>query len=183
MALHLSYDGKQNNGIIYNATYQGAMFNGVEFRPSLSFECESFMYSEVFTGQPNYVILADGTKRLMLAEEEAEVIQLATNWVQPLGQEGNPTQAQKDAQAAIDLKNSQQSTLDSSTVTVDNLVFQSDEKSINFMTASILTSETTGITYNNWKMADNSIVMVTIAQLRTAQALAMQQLANIKAIS
>lgn len=104
MNLHLNYDGKQNNGIIFNATYSGAMFNGVEFRPVLSFEYDSFMYSEVFDGQPNYVIQNDGIRRLMTQAEVDEIIPIATNWVQPLGQEGNPNAEQQkviDKQQAL----------------------------------------------------------------------------------
>lgn len=104
MNLHLNYDGKQNNGIIFNATYSGAMFIGVEFRPSLSFEYESFMYSEVFDGQPDYVIQNDGIRRLMTEVEAEEVLALAVDWVQPLGQEGNPTQAQINERRASEIK-------------------------------------------------------------------------------
>lgn len=104
MALHLNYDGKQNNGIIFNTTYNGSMFNGAELKPSLSFPFDSFMYSEVFDGQPNYVIELDGTRRLMTQVEINEIIPIATNWVQPLGQEGNPTAEQQkviDKQQAL----------------------------------------------------------------------------------
>ncbi len=93
-----------------------------------------------------------------------------------------PTQAEIDAKTANDLKVSIQKQLDNATVTVDTMVFQADEKSIAFMTASILTSQTTGITENRWKLADNTTPLVTVAQISTAQALAMQQLAVIKDI-
>lgn len=182
MKLHLNFDGKQNNGVIFNAAYQGALYSGIEFKPVTTFSFESFTYSEVFTGQPNYVILVDGTKRLMTAEEEAEVIQLATSWVQPLGQEGNPTQAQIDEVAAKALKDSKQAQLDMATVEVDGLVFQADEKSIGFMTSTIITSETTSETTSKWIMKDNSKPVITIAQLRQAQALAMKNLATIKGV-
>ena len=182
MALHLNFDGKQNNGIIFNATYNGAMFNGAEFRPALTFPFDSFMYSEVFDGQPNYVIELDGTRRLMTQVEINEIIPIATNWVQPPGQEGNPTQAQIDVQTANNLKNLKQAQLDTATVLVDGMTFQADEKSIGFMTSTIITSETTGETTSQWIMKDNSKSVITITQLRQAQALAMKNLATVKGV-
>ena len=91
--LHLNWDGRQNNGVIFNATYQGALFTGIENRPALSFDFHSFQCSEVFE-HPDYVINPDGTKRLMTAAEADEVKAVATDWIQPLGQEGNPTNEQ-----------------------------------------------------------------------------------------
>jgi hypothetical protein len=92
--IHLNYDGKQNNGIIFNTTYpNGAMYIGIQYKPTLSFEYDSFQYSEVFDVL-DYVLL-DGVKRVMTDEEATEIITLATAWIQPLGQEGNPDDEQK----------------------------------------------------------------------------------------
>jgi hypothetical protein len=102
MAIHLSYDGKQNNGIIFNLTYQnGALYNGAELKPALSFIFDSFQYSEVFDAL-DYVEL-DGVKRVMTEDEALEVKALALTWIQPLGQEGNPTleQAKLSQQSKI----------------------------------------------------------------------------------
>jgi len=91
--LHLNYDGKQNNGIIFNDKYQnGAMYKGINFKPSLSFTYDSMQYSEVFDTL-DYVELA-GVKRVMTPTEQNEVKAIAVAWVQPLGQEGNPTLTQ-----------------------------------------------------------------------------------------
>lgn len=88
--MHLNYDGKQKNGIIFNDKYtKGAMYLGAEFKPNTTFSYDSMQYSEVFEGL-NYVEL-DGIKRVMTIDEESEVKALATTWTQPLGQEGNPT--------------------------------------------------------------------------------------------
>jgi len=88
--IHLNYDEKQNNGIIFNNKYtNGALYNGAEFKPSLSFQYDSMQYSEVFDTL-DYVELA-GVKRAMTPAEQNEVKAVAINWVQPLGQEGNPT--------------------------------------------------------------------------------------------
>jgi len=93
MALHLNYDMKNKNGIIFNDKYQGAMYRGEEYRPDLAFPYEEFGYSEVFD-LVNFVVL-DGTKRVMTTGQELDVQRAAREWVQPLGQEGNPNDEQK----------------------------------------------------------------------------------------
>jgi len=106
MALHLNWDGNQNNGIIFNNTYtNGALFTGVTNKPVLSFAFDSFQYSEVFAQQLNFVELA-GTKKVMSVAEETEIQTIATNWVQPLGQEGNPTLVQAKEMKKNYLRNS-----------------------------------------------------------------------------
>lgn len=105
--LHLNYDGKQNNGIIFNDKYlNGALYSGAEFKPELSFLYSSFQYSEVFDSL-NYIEI-DGVKTVMTPEQEQEIITIATAWIQPLGQEGNPNEEQRlkmienDIQSHID---------------------------------------------------------------------------------
>lgn len=108
--IHLNYDGKQNNGIIFNDTYQGAMYLGAELKPDIGEPYDSFQYSEVFDSL-NYVEL-DSVKKVMTPEQEAIIIGLATAWVQPEGQEGNPnleqmkvTQKALITQASVDASN------------------------------------------------------------------------------
>lgn len=182
MKLHLNYDGQQENGVIFNSNYNGAMFHGPELKPDLSFDFISFVYTEVFERQGNRVINLDGTERKMTQSEIDEIIPIANDWVQPLGQEGNPTQDQIDQRAAIDLRNAIQEELDKAVITVDEMVFQADEKSINMMTASILASQSSGATEIKWKLADNNISTVKVDQLKKVQVLAMDQLASIKGI-
>jgi hypothetical protein len=103
MALHLNYDGNQANGIIFNTAYpQGAMYNGVALKPVLSVAYDSFMYTEVFPNQLNYIEVA-GVKTIMTPEIEAEVQALATAWVQELGAEGNPTLAQAQERKSTEI--------------------------------------------------------------------------------
>lgn len=95
--LHLNYDGNQNNGIIFNDKYtRGALFVGTEYKPKLSFEYDSMQMSEVFENQD--MVMLNGVQRVMTEEEAQEVKELAIKWVQPLGQEGNPTEEQKQEQ-------------------------------------------------------------------------------------
>lgn len=94
MALHLNWDGNQSNGIIFNDEYpNGAMFKGDGNRPDLTFSYHSFAYTEVFDHQ-NYVLTTDGIKRPMSVQETEEIKSVALNWIQQLGQEGNPNAVQ-----------------------------------------------------------------------------------------
>jgi hypothetical protein len=93
--IHLNYDHKQNNGIIFNTTYpNGAMYVGIQYKPTLSFEYDSFQYSEVFADVLDYVQLGN-SKTVMTPEQGLEIKAIADVWVQPLGQEGNPNDEQK----------------------------------------------------------------------------------------
>jgi len=95
MQYHLNWDENQGNGIIFNKKYQtGCLFVGIEHRPALSFKYSDFQYSEVFDSE-NHVITEQGQKRAMTSDEQSEVRALAIKWIQPLGQEGNPTDEQK----------------------------------------------------------------------------------------
>lgn len=88
--LHISYFSNTESGIVYNEKYpEGVTYRGVELKPSLSFNYDSFQYSELYVGI-NYIEL-NGIKRIFSDEELDEIINLATDWVQALGQEGNPT--------------------------------------------------------------------------------------------
>jgi hypothetical protein len=60
--------------------------------------------------------------------------------------------------------------LNSATVTVDGLIFDANPTSQERMLAAITAAVTLGLTESRWKLADNSIVTVTLAQLRQAQA-------------
>jgi len=96
MKYHLNWDALQSNGIIFNAAYtNGCFFEGAEYKPSLSFDYSAFQYSEVFDNVENYILTADDTRIIMTSEQEQEIKALAVSWVQPLGQEGNPTDEQK----------------------------------------------------------------------------------------
>lgn len=64
--------------------------------------------------------------------------------------------------------------LNVATVVVDGMVFDAGEDSQKRMVAAILAAETLGMKESPWKLADNSVVTVTLQQLRMAQALAIQ---------
>lgn len=60
--------------------------------------------------------------------------------------------------------------------TVSGKVFDADEKSRQRMADAILASETTGLPETQWKLADNTVSVVTYTELREAHALALQAL-------
>lgn len=88
MQYHINWDKTTNNGVIFNDRYNGAMYLGDLHKPDLGFDYHTFWYSEKFA-TPNHIIFNDGLKRLMTVEEEAFCRDLAINWMQPYGHEGN----------------------------------------------------------------------------------------------
>jgi len=132
MALHLNWDGNQNNGVIFNNTYtNGALFTGITNKPVLSFSFDSFQYTEVFPNQINWVEVA-GTKKVMTASEESEVIRIAKSWIQPLGQEGNPTFSQKVSAKLQDIETSYNNANEID-ISYMGTIFQADYKSQNLI--------------------------------------------------
>ena len=133
MALHLNWDENQNNGIIFNDTYtNGALFTGIENKPTLSFTFDSMQYTEVFPNQLNWIELS-GVKRVMTASEESEVKVLATNWVQPVGQEGNPSFLQRVSAKLSELATSYNNANELD-IAYMSTTFQADKKSQDLIT-------------------------------------------------
>lgn len=65
------------------------------------------------------------------------------------------------------------------TVEVDGHVFDANETARNNMMAAILSAELIGKTEESWKLADNSVVVVTLAQLKETLAKAIQAVGEI----
>ena len=63
--------------------------------------------------------------------------------------------------------------------TISGKVFDGDEKSQDRMVRAIQVAAITGLTETQWKLADNSIVMVTLDELKEALALAGQETSRI----
>ena len=84
---HLSWDSKQENGIIMSPTYPSCMFVGAHLRPTLSFPFETLQYSEVF--DQYYTLRADGAMMPLTEIQKAECKAKAMAWVQEAGQEGS----------------------------------------------------------------------------------------------
>ena len=63
--------------------------------------------------------------------------------------------------------------------TISGKVFDGDEKSQDRMVRAIQVAAITGLTETQWKLADNSRVMVTLDELKEALALAGQEMSRI----
>jgi hypothetical protein len=95
MAVSLNYDSNNKNGVVWNEKYpNGAMFIGEEYKPNLGFEYKQFMY---YSFQDRYDIMDVDSEyfRPMTEDEKSVIKKIAEEWIQPLGQEGNPTEEQK----------------------------------------------------------------------------------------
>jgi hypothetical protein len=100
MKYRLNYDGNELNGVIFNDTYpNGALYTGSDLKPSLSFEYDSFLCDDQHA---DYVVILNGLQRPMTTTEKTAVLELAKNWKQPLGQDGNPTADQIQQRKDID---------------------------------------------------------------------------------
>lgn len=102
--VHLNWDRNNKNGIIVNGAYpNGALFTGDEHKPVLSVDYLEFEYTEKGELRPfNYIAVETTQGALRFSERipftdelEAEVLALANAWVQPEGQEGNPSLEQR----------------------------------------------------------------------------------------
>lgn len=64
-------------------------------------------------------------------------------------------------------------------ITTSGKVFDGNEASITRMLAAIASSEFLGVTVANWKLADNTMVLVTLNEVKEALALAIQRVGEI----
>jgi hypothetical protein len=99
MELHLNYDNNNKNGVIFNDKYPwGAMFIGEQFKPELSIDYNWFIFSEIYN-RFEINTNENGSEITRIIDPSSsiyiEIQQMALNWVQPLGQEGNPTRSQQ----------------------------------------------------------------------------------------
>lgn len=76
----------------------------------------------------------------------------------------------------------QKKTEDLSSITVttsSGKVFDGDEVARNNMVSAIIASDFLGVTTSNWKLADNTVANVTVAEVKEALALAIQRVGEI----
>lgn len=93
MKYHLNYDHINKNGIVVNELYaDGVPYIGERLKPTMSFSFDSFIYSEQ---AERFEITYLNKKSIMTDEQKEECKQRCKNWVQELGQAGNPNEAQK----------------------------------------------------------------------------------------
>ena len=81
---------------------------------------------------------------------------------------------------AVRLKAIKVDTLNALTVTTSaGNVFDADEAARLNMLSALAASDTLGLTETFWKLADNSTALITVAELKEAQALAIQAVGNV----
>jgi len=89
-------------------------------------------------------------------------------------------QAQLQAQLLAEAKQAKQLALNSITVTTTSgKVFDGRDIDQQRMMSAIMSADVVGITETYWKLADNSVVMVTLVELKEALALSIQALGAI----
>lgn len=84
-----------------------------------------------------------------------------------------------EAQAKIELKAAKGLALNSITVTVNGNSFDGNETARGNMSSAILSAEVIGKTEDTWKLADNTSAVITIAELKEALALSIQEVGRI----
>lgn len=147
---------------------------GTEGFPDIGIE---YIYVQYATADWHEDFLVDRNNiKYSLSEEQCEILEeFITNWVQELGQEGNPTQEQIDAELASIASETKLKLLSELSVTTEagNTFDAYDEARAN-MNESIMAAGILGITENQWKLADNSIITVSVSELQEALALGIQ---------
>ena len=88
-------------------------------------------------------------------------------------------EAELEAQAKIELKAAKGLALNSITVTVNGNSFDGNETARGNMSSAILSAEIIGKTEDTWKLADNTSAVITIAELKEALALSIQEVGRI----
>lgn len=88
---------------------------------------------------------------------------------------------QEQQELTVNAKQDKQILLDSITVTTTSgKVFDGREKDVPLMSGAIQAAEVLGLTEHQWKLHDNTVQVVTLAELKEALALAMQEIGAIK---
>ena len=95
-----------------------------------------------------------------------------TEWIEAMPV--SERDALKIKSQALFAKSEIENRLQKLTVTVDNLEFNANEKSQIRMLSAIQAAKKTGQTETTWRLADNTEQNITLAQLESAQALAIQ---------
>ena len=122
-------------------------------------------------------------KNEVMVIEQGQEFLVQSDWVLMSDEEvelfKNPPKTQEQLDAEV--KQAKQALLDSITVTTTSgKVFDGREKDVPLMSGAIQSAEVLGLTEHDWKLHDNTVQVVTIAELKEALALAMQAIGAIK---
>ena len=123
--------------------------------------------------------LLNGTMSVPAADGNREY-ELIKQWLA----EGNEPEAafsaeELESQRLAELKRAKTDALTKIVVEVDGKLFDGNETARLNMISAIQASDLLGITENTWKLADNSVATVSVADLKQALALAIQEVGRI----
>ena len=123
--------------------------------------------------------LLNGTMSVPAADGNSEY-ELIKKWLA----EGNEPEAEfsaeeLEAQRLVTLKAARAIALENITVTVNKKSFDGNETARLNMISAIQASELLDIAENAWKLADNSVATVSVADLKQALTLAIQEVGRI----
>lgn len=124
--------------------------------------------------------LINNSLSFMIADENSELLDSVKQWLA----EGNEPEAEFSAeelesQRVASLKQAKKIALDNIVVDVDGKLFDGNETArLNIMSA-IQASELFELNETGWKLADNTAVLVNLAELKMALALSIEEVGRI----
>ena len=138
------------------------------------------IHCESFSGHPEHIsMLRDrctlyGVK--LSIDDEKLIEEAMNNFTMPSQEELDKINLDN---LKVELKSAKKIALDNIVVDVDGKLFDGNETArLNIMSA-IQSSELFGLTETGWKLADNTAVLVNLAELKIALALSMQEVGKI----
>lgn len=148
-------------------------------------EVKTQVHCESFSGHPEHIemlrskLAEYGTETT--AEDETMIAECITNFVMPTEAE---LEAYAKEQAEVQAKADREIALSTMVVTTQSgKVFDADVQARLNISNAIMVSDAVGVTETVWRLADNSEVLVTVAELREALMLALIEYARLKGIA
>ena len=113
-------------------------------------------------------------------DENSELLDSVKQWVNDGGIiEPEFTEEELESQRLAELKRAKTDALTKIVVEVNGKAFDGNEPARLNMISAIQASELLGVNDNAWKLADNSVATVSVADLKQALALAIQEVGRI----
>ena len=138
------------------------------------------LHCESFSGHPEHISMLRDRCTLygikLSIDDEKLIEEAMNNFTMPSQEELDKINLDN---LKVELKSAKKIALDNIVVDVDGKLFDGNETArLNIMSA-IQASELVGLTETGWKLADNTVVLVNLAELKMALALSMQEVGRI----
>ena len=134
------------------------------------------IHCESFSGHPEHIqMLKDKCTEFEteLSEDDLQILkEISESFVMP-------TEEEIEANTQAELKNAKSVALMNIVVEVDGMTFDGNESARLNMVSAIQSAELLESTESPWKLADNSVQIVTFEQLKLALALSIQEVGRI----